>query len=176
MWNPRSPVRGILGAAALLASALAAPARADQPVGWGPTDRYSLGVMLGVPTGILFEKDVNSFAAVDFGIGALYSPGLRLHTDLLLTLAQTQPGASSSLRLQLGIGIMGGLLVRPCGGQDALGNCSGDDYTGARLPVVVEWWPGSPFCLGLEVAPAIGFNRTGAAALLDAFLFTRVVL
>jgi hypothetical protein len=159
--------------------ALVPAARADEIIiregGYGPRDRYSLGFMLGDPTGLTLEKNLRGGNAWDLGLGFVYGPGVRLHGDYKWTIAASRPDSDFSLRFQIGVGALVGSLTHPCEWYGDFG-CDNGFYVGARVPIDIEIWPRAPINLGIEVAPVIAFNHDRAAGFLDAFFFIRFVL
>jgi len=174
----RRTLCSLFAAASLAALATAPAARADDIYGsWAAPDRWSLGLMLGGPTGLTLEKNLPSGNAWDLGLGFIYGPGIRLHGDYLWTIAGSNTDSDLFIRFQIGVGALVGSLTHPCEFYGSFGDCNNGFYAGARVPFVLELWPrGAPLNFGLEIAPVIAFNSAGVGGFLDAFVFVRFVL
>lgn len=172
-----------LAALAALLVAVAPAARAEAPVLQLPqsrfafADRWSLGLMLGAPTGVVLKHHLGNGQAWDVGVGALYSPGLRLHGDWLWTLAAFPAGNDLSFRFQLGAGALAGVLAGPCGFYGKFDTCDSKPYLGARVPLVLEGWvKTAPVVFGIELAPGLAFAADRWGGIVDGLLFVRFLI
>ena len=170
----------VLAVAALL---LALPARADegtvQTFSVHEPARWSVGLMLGAPTGISLKRYLGGRNAFDLNAAAAYGPGLRLGADYLWGLAELLGDRSgANLDFYLGAGGFVGTLQGPCAGYGYWRDtCNGDLFAGVRMPVGLELvFKRVPISLGLEVAPGIAFAPGRAGFMLDASLLVRVLL
>jgi hypothetical protein len=171
-------LRRRLSTAAFAVLLISLCAAADQPpdIRYGPRPLWTLGVMLGGPTGLMIEGNLRSGNAWDLGLGAIMGPGARIHGDYLWTIAGSDPDAELFVRLQIGLGAMVGILTHPCTFYGDFQNCNRDGYIGARLPIALEFWPRGPINFGFEVAPGAAGSLHAVTGLLDAFAFVRLNL
>ncbi|MBS2023050.1 MAG: hypothetical protein JST92_11605 [Deltaproteobacteria bacterium] len=177
MDKPNKVVCGVV-----LALLLAIPARADDlklplpPSNFAFQDRWSLGLTLGEPTGVVLKRHLGNGQAWDLGIGG--GPGLRVYGDYLWTLASITPQNSGlNFRIQLGGGAFVGVLSGWCSFYGKFDGCSNDPYVGVRVPFEVEMWPArAPLNFGIEIAPGLAAAPNRFGGLVDANLFVRFLL
>jgi hypothetical protein len=138
--------------------------------------RWGLGIQIGAPTGLTLKRYLGR-DAIDFYVGGVYGPGLRVGADYLFGLAQLADSPSVNLDLYVGVGPFVGLLRGPCAGVSSWpGTCDGDGYLGGRVPIGLELVSKrAPFSLGLELAPAFAVAPNRAGVLLDVNLAARVL-
>lgn len=179
--QPRA-MRYVFSLGLLLAGAvLATPARAanvSNPAGW------SLGLMLGSPTGLTAKKYMGGANAWDvaLGLGGFgQSPGFRLHGDYLWGLAQVIPDTTDvTLDLYLGVGPLVGVghngWCRSRYYRNDYYDCGdyNNVYIGGRVPFGIDLrFKKAPVSLGVEIAPGIVANQYYVSGELEGFLFVR---
>lgn len=162
----------LLAAFALPAYADAGHSQVNEP------GRWSLGAMLGTPTGFTAKRYLGGSDAFDINLGAAYAPGLRFGVDYLWGLAQLLSNNSAlNLDFYLGAGPFVGTLQGPCGGWSWGAACNGDLYVGGRMPIGLEAvFKRVPFTVGLEIAPGLALSAGRTGFLLDSVLIGRVLL
>jgi len=166
-----------------LLSMAAQPARADTlvivdaPSTNYRTPAWGIGLILGEPTGFSVKRYLGR-DAVHVYLGGAYGPGLRVGFDYLFGLARLQEGRNASLDLFVGLGAFAGALRGPCGGiNNWQGDCNGDGYLGARMPLGLEVrFHNAPISIGLELAPGLAFASGRSGLLVDADLAVRILL
>ena len=153
------------------------PARAELPTVAEPA-RWSVGFMLGAPTGLSAKRYLGGRDAVDVNAAFAFAPGLRFSADYLFGLAKLpSESANVGLNLYLGVGPVVGAYSGPCGvlSDNRCGN--GAVYAGARIPFGVEAvFRRTPLATGFELAPGLVGTSGGAAGILDLLLTVRLLL
>lgn len=138
---------------------------------------FSLGLMLGDPTGVLMKQDLGGANAWDVGLGV--GPGLRLHGDYLWGLTQLLSDTSTlTLDMYLGAGPVLGIGRGWCGtAYNPRGDCGGGVFGGVRVPFGLDArLTRAPVAFGLELAPGVRVGQNEVSELLDLFLFGRFYL
>ena len=164
-------------AALLLVAAAPAAAQMSSAIPGTHRPQWAAGFTLGDPSGVTIKRYLGGRDAFDFGMGFLYSPGVRFSADYLRDFARVITNKDIDLDLYAGLGGLIGVLTSPCG-PGFLGNrCNSDVYAGGRVPFGIELlFRRAPFTVGLELAPGIAFAPGRAGFLLDFLLVGRVLM
>src|SRR2546426_11284586 len=100
--------------------------------------QWAAGFTLGDPSGVTIKRYLGGRDAFDFGMGFLYSPGVRFSADYLRDFARVITNKDIDLDLYAGLGGLIGVLTSPCG-PGFLGNrCNSDVYAGGRGAFGIE--------------------------------------
>jgi hypothetical protein len=160
-----------------VAAGLSTPARADL-ARVSEQERWSVGMMVGAPTGLVAKRYLGGPDAIDIGLSGFLGPGIRVHGDYLWGLAHLPSDSPNvALNLYLGAGPMLGVLSGTCGliSGDRCGR--GLVYAGARVPFGIEAvFRKTPLAIGFELAPGLAATADGLGGTFDLLLVARFLL